>query len=589
MSGYGNSGSPEVKYGGGNNLAGVNKTASGVKPRQAANVGAKLRPQQVKFISFEGGGVAGFAIHPGVVRGLESLKIITQKDYKQTSIESFAGSSSGSWVATLSSVGYTGDEIAQLLHPKAFDMIFRLEELQLGLDLDLMGKKLSRVITKSQPKTINFSTLLSDLLGGFLDAGMLCQWLLNTPLGIALSKDMVSLLTLRSLDLEKIKIDLLSDLNKQLHQILKDKSDLLAEVHKYETQNSSNRLFANDFLNEFDIAYQGDFFNVKKDFNDRIEKLENVNPEKTLNKFFKNYYPDVISKLVDHLSTSSNNIENSVHNVLNIIKNDFGLFNGFHWRSYIDCLIAFAAVRVKHPKLIFSLPDHQEMSKTKNIEHLFLTKMNPVSGYFKKYINMSFKTHKSVFALNHDIDPLKITGANILTHESHIFSSGTTPDFPVAHAVRIASGLPPFFKPIHMTSSDIPNDWMNNWAGNIKDRFANYETFLEGYWIDGGTYANSPIDLYIKDETLNRKALGIGNGIQKQTPLSPPQIQNVTDFATHLFNPVYESRIAGTRINLNQFMNVDDLGIAVSSPKMSEEEIKFYNAYGALTAVSFFS
>lgn len=66
----------------------------------------------------------------------------------------------------------------------------------------------------------------------------------------------------------------------------------------------------------------------------------------------------------------------------------------------------------------------------------------------KSYGYMTFLEHLEIFR-----KMLVVTATNLSTTKTELFSATTTPDFPVADAIRISMGLPYFFKPYVLTQT----------------------------------------------------------------------------------------------------------------------------------------
>ncbi len=97
----------------------------------------------------------------------------------------------------------------------------------------------------------------------------------------------------------------------------------------------------------------------------------------------------------------------------------------------------------------------------------------------KPNFNVSFQTHFDFFGIK-----LVVTGTNLETGKSEIFSVDTTPNFPVADAVRISMGLPLVFKPLVIRESQI----------------AATDRSYAGVWVDGGLFNNLPITAFDREK-----------------------------------------------------------------------------------------
>lgn len=131
-----------------------------------------------------------------------------------------------------------------------------------------------------------------------------------------------------------------------------------------------------------------------------------------------------------------------------------GLFPGLTARDWLDKLIAAAMAKA---------------TGSKAYEHRFAT----------------FRQFHDVF----DIE-LAITGTNLATAKSEVFSVRTTPQVPVATAVRISMGLPFIFKPVRITFEDFKRMAHLHGTGTMpKEK-------LVGSWIDGGVLNNLPLRVF---------------------------------------------------------------------------------------------
>lgn len=75
---------------------------------------------------------------------------------------------------------------------------------------------------------------------------------------------------------------------------------------------------------------------------------------------------------------------------------------------------------------------------------------------------------------------LSLTGSNLYTGKTVYFNAFTTPDLPVATAVRASMSLPMIFKPV-LIESDDPE--------------------IDGLYVDGGVWNNTPVDAFDDDRS----------------------------------------------------------------------------------------
>jgi predicted acylesterase/phospholipase RssA len=491
----------------------------------AVTPGPRVQPSQVRWLSLEGGGAAGMTVHPGTLHALEDLKVLQWDGWRQVKVEGFAGSSSGSILATLASCGYHWNEIAGLLSPPTFDLIFRTETLQLGDGMTLYGRRKQRVplVTGTAP------SLLGDPMAYGLAAAMYARF---------------------------------SDGDDDTWAV--GPGALLADV----------KAEAVDVLKR------------------RIAGLVTTWATDALVSYVKANYPEVIAILLARLLDRTTWKFEDQRNLLTIMRYDYGFYAGHKWREFLDLAIAFARFRVQYGDELGPIdpPGADQFRRGSTLEQVFCDAVrtaeqdplvqlaskprstNDYVGAFMRLRGTTFRTHRQSFFdpwLSRSAPgPLAVTGANLNSAESHIFSFDTTPDMMVADAVRISSGLPPVFKPFDIAAGDIPSNWNVPPDGTDPSKA---RPFLEGLWMDGGTFHNSPMDWYRPYESSSRRVLGVGIGIPERRV-----IEDVSDYYWAIFDPmarsVYERNIAATRVDFGAFIQVDNFGIGIAQPTMSEPE-----------------
>jgi NTE family protein len=83
-----------------------------------------LRPSQIRYLSFEGGGGRGFA-YLGALEALEQLGVLrSTSDPTTANIVGFGGSSAGAITALLLSCGYSPTEVRRFMESTSFDRFF---------------------------------------------------------------------------------------------------------------------------------------------------------------------------------------------------------------------------------------------------------------------------------------------------------------------------------------------------------------------------------------------------------------------------------------------------------------------------------
>ena len=131
--------------------------------------------------------------------------------------------------------------------------------------------------------------------------------------------------------------------------------------------------------------------------------------------------------------------------------------------------------------------------------------------------NMNFRDHYNRFGVK-----LKITGSNLETGATNIFSADHTPMMAVADAVRISMGLPVLFKPVRITATQARQIVR---GASIRPASS---TAYAGLYVDGGLWNNLPMPLFATEEQRTGPGtlgLALGRG-----SLSRSAINHAGDF-----------------------------------------------------------
>ena len=353
----------------------------------------RLKPADVRYIVFEGGGGKGFAFL-GAVAALEQLNVIVSNQSNKP--HGYAGSSAGAITATLLAAGMSSVELESLLTNTNFDQFFDNFSFstQLGPTIRNNEVPLAEYWWNNNHKEI---FLLSEFLqryaafrknydrGPPLGKG---AFALGAALGTRIQDPATRRATFRRLD---------RDLQKYLPII---KNVLV-------------------------------FFGVSERSYDEHKKAA---PLKLI--------LDQPGSYLASLATSG------------------GLFPGMFARDWIDDLISERMVK-------------------------------EAGGKKEDYTFASFSKFVMVFGRQ-----LAITGTNLATGKSEIFSELTTPQLPVCTAVRISMGLPAVFKPVRITFDDLKR--MGNSQKELKHptKGTMPDKKLVGTWIDGGVLNNLPLRVF---------------------------------------------------------------------------------------------
>lgn len=122
---------------------------------------------------------------------------------------------------------------------------------------------------------------------------------------------------------------------------------------------------------------------------------------------------------------------------------------------------------------------------------------------------VTFREHYEYFRVE-----LLVTGTNLLTGKSEVFSPLDTPDFSVADAVRISMGVPFVFKPVIIDDSD------------------KSVSAQKGVWVDGGLLNNIPFREFDDRRGLNPKTLALRLDIEPPDP----SIKTLQELLAKYFN-----------------------------------------------------
>jgi predicted acylesterase/phospholipase RssA len=121
--------------------------------------------------------------------------------------------------------------------------------------------------------------------------------------------------------------------------------------------------------------------------------------------------------------------------------------------------------------------------------------------------NVMFKSHYDFFGVK-----LAVTGTNLETGKSEIFSVDTTPYFPVADAVRISMGLPLVYKPLVIRTEELKG-LLPSWVA--------------GVWVDGGYLSNLPITAFDRNREATAQPDTLGLRLEEDQRV---EIRTFSDF-----------------------------------------------------------
>jgi NTE family protein len=176
---------------------------------------------------------------------------------------------------------------------------------------------------------------------------------------------------------------------------------------------------------------------------------------------------------------------------------------------------------------------------------------------FKDFQNLG---HKDLFVVSANMSKLKVS----------VFSADTTPDFPVAQAVRMSMSIPLYFEVMRYDG----------------------ENFGEGdYYVDGGLLMNYPLHIFDQPK-FGENNLWFENGVNWETLgfylysnpekiSSNKKIENFRDFISHLYESYNISlqiaEIDNNPIDQRRSVKINTLGVSSTDFHLSKDDQKFIN------------
>ncbi len=192
------------------------------------------------------------------------------------------------------------------------------------------------------------------------------------------------------------------------------------------------------------------------------------------------------------------------------VVHDYGIFPGLEIRRFFGKYISLAAERTlrNNPKYLlqdtvgghYGPRNPTDVSAGKSF-------YDELTGEMVQTSEITFRHHQRIFGTR-----LVVTGSNLETQKSHIFSADTTPNFRVADAVRISMSLPMIFKPMV-----IKDDADLKKVVNTGEPTAEHP--LSGVWVDGGLLNNIPVGVFDELAGGQEHTLGLVVGADTRTSI----------------------------------------------------------------------
>jgi NTE family protein len=187
---------------------------------------------------------------------------------------------------------------------------------------------------------------------------------------------------------------------------------------------------------------------------------------------------------------------------------------------------------------------------------------------------------------------LYCTGTNLTKQQLEIFSYESTPDMPIALAVRISGSIPFYFEPVSLTDD--------------KRKIERSDTTrARNYYVDGGMLCNYPISMFDSCESgsnpllcdkvrFNRQTLGIklerpqqiGNFENDNIAIPGYTINKLSDFLTAFGNLTIETMNRKYPNLENErgrtiYVSFGDIKAKIRRMKPEEKKTLFENGFNA--------
>jgi NTE family protein len=236
---------------------------------------------------------------------------------------------------------------------------------------------------------------------------------------------------------------------------------------------------------------------------------------------------------------------------------DYGIFPGCAIRAFFEKWLKIAAYRVLSP-------GHWEDVRTTQGKDAALQQLANLydrdEASFQEHRNMTFQRHQEVFQAK-----LAVSGSNLSTYKTHLFSSSTTPRFLVSDAVRISMSLPIAFKPL-VIESDADLQRVISPGEGTRLRSASSGRmephYLKGVWVDGGLLNNVPLHAFDNEPEPSPNTLGLRLNFEVRN-----EMRDFVDFLKvyplGIMMGTGESQISQTLGNYERSIILDSRGIGL--------------------------
>ena len=459
-----------------------------------------LNPANIKYLAFEGGGGKG-ASYLGAIHALEKLKIITYTngklnvdvtengngtktvDIPNGGIRGISGASAGAITAILVGCGYTAEKIKEIFWNTNFNSFFDMpfyvrdnasgsnplnDHFKFDIDPNILNINPDdlfngRKRTPLEKSNINIDKKLRRLFGTLPPAKNFYQKNRSNDLNIKgneLKPGHESNWNLWKTQIDEITGFLNVGNETEFLKLFYEKIDLFCGNKVKNLETVANALFSS-FLGALRLVPKVNLV---------IPLLSSFNPVNILTNMIRNTIEE--NKEIDDITKK--NLQDFFENYINSLYLDFGIFSGtaIH-EKFNDWIKAKMAVP-------------------------------------KDWI--TFKEFNEEFGVD-----IRFVSVNITSGSVEVFSVETTPNFCVATAARMSSGLPGIFKPILIdetatytdqngTIKELFPDDPTRPGGNMPDTVIGQDAdgidiirpknMWKGYWVDGGFFDNAPVRVW---------------------------------------------------------------------------------------------
>jgi predicted acylesterase/phospholipase RssA len=413
--------------------------------------GKKLRPDQVHYLAFEGGGFKGIA-YVGAIKVMEDLGILDKPGpppadlhKKNEKIYGFSGTSVGAFVSFLLTLGHNSDSIRDIFIPGGkgpglVDQVFEKKA----------QKNIFRSVSKNVYKEIHSNQVDPEFILHKTNSQIAKQQSLASNLPVSLLADSTAFYA--------------AALGGPLLYNLIKSTDYKGLTKGGEPDfDFTNSPFG--FVKDLGAAYVTEFGSLTL-----INILLKMYLKATLTGFLSSPSQNADQKFIDIIT--GDEFDNFFYNILF----DCGAFTGTGLRKLVQGIFK-----------IFLEKNLDKLCEIDNAYKNFKNKLANVKEEEKESIWESITNRvnfKQLYQLTGK--QLSVVGANLTTRGSLYFDYKRTPEFPVIDAVTISMNFPIVFKPVIIT-------------GQEPDKM--YGTELNGYWTDGGLLNNAPIHAFDKEDS----------------------------------------------------------------------------------------